>query len=100
MMLMDLSDLGWRSTSRSCEHDHENVRSLKRGEFVGFFANGTFLRTLVHGDGLDKVTITSRIYLGVQEFLVIALNVNYQINIHQIHYERLIYYIKSLVLRL
>ena len=76
------------------------MRSLKRGNFVDFCANGMFLRILVHGDGLDKVTITSRIYLGVQEVLVIALNVNYETNIHQICYERLIYYISSLVLRL
>jgi hypothetical protein len=100
MILTDLSDSGWRSTAGSCEHDQETVRSLKRGNFVDFFANGMFLRTLVHGNGLDKVTITSRIYLGVLEILVIVLNLNYEINIHQIYYERLIYYINSLVLRL
>jgi len=74
MILTDLSDSGWRSTAGSCKHDQETWESLKRGEFVDFFANGMFLRTLVHGDGLDKVTITSRMYLGVQEVLVIALN--------------------------
>ena len=47
--------------------------SLERGDFVDFCANGMFLRTLTHGDGLDKVTITSRVYLAVQEVLVIAL---------------------------
>jgi hypothetical protein len=100
MILTDLSDSGWRSTAGSCEHDQEPVGSLKRGDFVDFFANVLFLRTLIHGDGLDKVTITSRIYLGVQDVLVIALNLNYYINIHQIYYERLIYYINSLVLRM
>jgi hypothetical protein len=100
MILTDLSDSGWRSTAGSCEHDQETVGSLKRGDFIDFFANCMFIRTLVHGDGLDKVNIMSRIYLDIQEVLVITLNVNYEINIHQIYYERLIYYINCLVLRL
>jgi hypothetical protein len=66
MILTDLSDTGWRSTAGSYEHDQERVGSLKLGDFVDFCANGLFLRTLAHGDGLDKVTITSRIYLGVK----------------------------------
>lgn len=73
MISTDLSDSCWRTTAGSCDHDQKTVGSLKRGDFVGFCANGLFLRTLVHGDGLDKVTITSRIYLGVQEVLVIVL---------------------------
>ena len=100
VILTDLSDSGWRSKAVSCEHNQEIVGSLKRGEFVHFFANGMSLRALVHGDGLDKVTITSRIYLGVQEILVIALNVSCEINIHQFYHAHLICYINSLVLRL